>query len=290
MGSENKLVAAGKLILRQNNRGAYVMPDLMPAIDRLALLKQRPPLVRRGSRGFWVEFLSELLAERGQLEPASAQVQSEFTNELERAVIAAQSSFGIAPDGEVGPVTWSWLGCRDTNDQGELALVFARQEAYRHAREIGGNNSGAYVEKYLAGTGMLRVPWCVAFASWCYRQTCGMSQSAPVLSERLSSSRLVREGSDKTAIISFADGRFYRTAGGSSTVCEAPPPGCFTVVRGGPTGYRHTALLQSVAEDTAHVWEGNVRPRKWIPWQRDAVRPGSYRLEDVVFVQLSESN
>lgn len=51
------------------------------------------------------------------------------------------------------------------------ALVTARGELKAGAREIGGNNRGPHVRKYLGGAGLEEGnPWCASFVSWCYRQ------------------------------------------------------------------------------------------------------------------------
>ncbi|KKL08319.1 hypothetical protein LCGC14_2577080, partial [marine sediment metagenome] len=45
------------------------------------------------------------------------------------------------------------------------------------------------------------------------------------------------------------------------------------------------AILLDIDGDDIWVVEGNVRPRKWMPWQRDLVRVGKYKASQVVFVQ-----
>lgn len=56
-----------------------------------------------------------------------------------------------------------------------LALGFAESEAKTGASEIGGNNAGPFVEKYLNANHPERIshkgePWCVAFYFWCWLQ------------------------------------------------------------------------------------------------------------------------
>jgi hypothetical protein len=56
---------------------------------------------------------------------------------------------------------------------GDQALAYALQEARTGAREIGGNNLGPWVEKYLNAEHPHRVthveePWCAAFLCWCW--------------------------------------------------------------------------------------------------------------------------
>lgn len=53
-------------------------------------------------------------------------------------------------------------------DLRELMVKVAEQELKKGAKEIGGNNRGTFVEKYLQGTGLKAPqPWCAAFVSWC---------------------------------------------------------------------------------------------------------------------------
>lgn len=57
----------------------------------------------------------------------------------------------------------------------DLAVAFAEAEASAGAREIGGNNAGPFVEKYLNANHPESIthrgePWCVAFFCWCWLQ------------------------------------------------------------------------------------------------------------------------
>lgn len=65
---------------------------------------------------------------------------------------------------------------------GQPAVWFAEGEASAGARELGGNNAGPFVEKYLnadrAGVEVRRtdLPWCVGFFLWCWIQACRMQE------------------------------------------------------------------------------------------------------------------
>jgi uncharacterized protein (TIGR02594 family) len=49
-------------------------------------------------------------------------------------------------------------------------LSIAKAERRAGAREIGGNNQGSFVQKYLRPAGLTPPqPWCAAFVSWCLR-------------------------------------------------------------------------------------------------------------------------
>ena len=131
------------------------------------------------------------------------------------------------------------------------------------------------------------LPWCVGFATWCYRQACARLGATPRLRERWSSSRLVAEakrkgllitrsaavsgrdcvGTGRAGILPAADaGRTGGRAGilpAAVTGWKPVLPGCFFVLRGGVTGYRHTGLVRSVGDGYVTTVEGNTRlPRE----------------------------
>lgn len=196
--------------------------------------------------------------------------------EMGAAIRDFQAQAGITADGICGPETWSHLAKRD-GSPGERTVQVALQEAYSGAREIGGNNKGVWVQKYMAIQGY---PWCVAFANWCYDT--GHDDDVPMhpwtgstRSPRWSSSALVKWGRENK----YDWDRLMDWRG------AVRPGDCFVVVKGGRTGYKHTALLLDIDGDDIWVVEGNVRPRKWMPWQRDVVRVGKYKAPQVVFVQ-----
>lgn len=74
------------------------------------------------------------------------------------------------------------------------AVDYANAEVRAGAREIGGNNQGPFVEKYLNVNHPGRIthtgePWCVAFYLWCHVQAGPLlvefTRSAHVLFERM---------------------------------------------------------------------------------------------------------
>lgn len=57
---------------------------------------------------------------------------------------------------------------------GQIALRYALEEMQAGASEVGGNNRGPWVEKYLNANHPGRIthreqPWCAAFWSWCWK-------------------------------------------------------------------------------------------------------------------------
>lgn len=210
----------------------------------------------------------------------------------DEAIEDFQRKVGIEVDGICGPQTWSYLAKRD-DSPGERTVQVALKEAYSGAREIGGNNRGKWTDKYFDSVkmGIFNTYWCVAYAMYCYQSQ--HSRTVPkypwiltgdfrdrLRSPRLSSSALVKWGQENY----YNWGRPY-----AAHTQECVKPGdTFVVVKGGRTGYKHTALLLDVDGDDIWVIEGNVRPRKWMAWQRDIVRVGKYKASQVVFVQPEE--
>lgn len=68
-----------------------------------------------------------------------------------------------------------------------IAVAFAEQEAAAGAREVGGNNTGPWVRKYLNARNPEKAthdkePWCCAFYCWCWleaAQTFGTKLAIP---------------------------------------------------------------------------------------------------------------
>ena len=60
------------------------------------------------------------------------------------------------------------LKCLCIVNLSETALSIARSEIKKGAQEVGGNNRGPFVAKYLQPSGLRPPqPWCAAFVSWC---------------------------------------------------------------------------------------------------------------------------
>lgn len=52
----------------------------------------------------------------------------------------------------------------------EMALSIAIEEMDKDAGEVGSNNSGPFVQKYLNGLAEPPSNWCAGFVSWCYKE------------------------------------------------------------------------------------------------------------------------
>lgn len=122
-----------------------------------------------------------------------------FDNETLKAVKNFQSSHldkqgtPLTVDGKVGELTWWALRNPRPNVTagfinygimpassfggttiGRAALQIAIDELNAGAGEIGGNNKGPFVKKYLDPAGASEGdPWCAGFLSWCFLQASG---------------------------------------------------------------------------------------------------------------------
>lgn len=154
-----------------------------------------PNFLKKGSQVADVLKLQELLAERGYLIEATGI----FDQKTVDAVKAFQSQNldqhgqPLVVDGQVGPLTW-WslthpkpeiklpLPVNFTimppvdaggSPRGRAGLEVAIRELNAGAGEIGGNNLGPYVLKYLHELATEGSHWCAGFVSWCFSQIPG---------------------------------------------------------------------------------------------------------------------
>jgi len=142
--------------------------------------------LKKGDQGPEVAELQRYLVERGY----SVEIDGVFGTKNHKAVRAFQSQHldprgqPLVVDGVVGPLTWYSL----TNAQprgpidflqmppedmggsvrGRNALAAAIVEMAAGACEIGGNNRGEWVRKYLHGLVEEGNSWCAGFVSWCF--------------------------------------------------------------------------------------------------------------------------
>lgn len=144
-----------------------------------------------GASGSAVAELVQLLFRRGFLESSSSGHQ--FNRSVRQAVKDFQArhvdSRGrpLVVDGIVGPLTrWALLHPdnsdlllpippandppRGGNTRSRAALLAAITEINDGAMEVGSNNCGPWVEKYLSGRASTPSNWCTAFVCWCFAQ------------------------------------------------------------------------------------------------------------------------
>lgn len=155
-----------------------------------------PILLKKGAEGPEVSELQRRLTERGY--PVT--VDGAFGTRTYQAVRAFQSQNldqhgqPLVVDGKVGPLTW-WSLTHPKPDVepyspvdykqmppseaggsalGRAALSAAIGEIKAGACEVGGNNCGPWVRKYLEPVGLPEGnSWCASFVSWCYLQGAG---------------------------------------------------------------------------------------------------------------------
>jgi len=216
-------------------------------------------VLREGNRGAEVLELTTLLEKRGHLD-SSDRV---FNRAVRRAVEEFQArhvdSRGrpLVVDGVVGPLTWwalenevevlapaggvdfSVMPRRGGSPRGRGALAVAIAEMKAGAREVGANNSGPFVEKYLNGILTPPANWCAAFVSWCF------SQHA--------------DGTPFRYSLGARDIRFQFKDKGWLYEGEDPQPGDIIVWwRGQPDGWKgHIGLVHHCANGVVYTIEGN---------------------------------
>ena len=147
--------------------------------------------LKKGARGNAVRELQKLLKTRGY----PVDVDGDFGPNTYKAVRAFQSQNldqhgqPLVVDGSVGPLTWWSLTNPKPKVQpvsavdyakmppksaggskiGRAALAVAIKELNAGAGEVGGNNKGPWVKKYLKPAGLDEGnSWCASFVSWCY--------------------------------------------------------------------------------------------------------------------------
>lgn len=148
-------------------------------------------LLKKGSSGAAVRELQKLLVKRGY----AVDIDGRFGPQTYRAVRAFQSQNldqhgqPLTIDGVAGPITWWSLShpkpliekpsavdygtmppkSLGGSRAGRAALAMAIRELKAGAGEIGGNNRGKWVKKYLEPAGLKEgSSWCAAFVSWCF--------------------------------------------------------------------------------------------------------------------------
>lgn len=228
-------------------------------------------LLKTGASGPKVRTLQNLLAQRGLPVEASAV----FDAATVRAVKAFQTQNldqhgqPLVIDGKVGPLTW-WslnnpkpdittpsavdyarLPASGGSPTGRAALKAAIGELKAGASEVGGNNRGPFVRKYVSVAGGVEGnEWCAGFVSWCFLQACGGDKAAMpfacTLGARDVLARCRRNGWDHPP--------------GSDHV---PLPGDIVVWwRGQYAGWKgHVGLVHSVRDGMLYTIEGNRSPR-----------------------------
>jgi hypothetical protein len=152
--------------------------------------KRKMKALKRGDKGPDVKKLQRQLTLRGYL----VDDDGDFGTKTYNAVRAFQSQNldqhgqPLLPDGKVGALTWWSLthpkpriepasavdytrmpaAALGGSERGRAALKVAIGELKKGAGEVGGNNRGPFVQKYLNGLAPEGSSWCASFVSHCF--------------------------------------------------------------------------------------------------------------------------
>lgn len=125
------------------------------------------------------------------------------------------------------------------------ALYHALQELQAGAREIGGNNRGPAIRKYLSGAGLGEgYAWCASYCSWCYQQAAtNLGVPLPF-------------GYQAVAL------DIFRTCRAKGWVVDEPEPGDLVFWRRGPveTNQGHVGFVLLAHDGRFQTVEGNHTP------------------------------
>jgi len=229
--------------------------------------------LKKGDQGPQVSQLQKLLFDHGY----AVDIDRVFGSQTYSAVRAFQSQNldqhgqPLVVDGQVGPLTW-WsltnpkpviatpsavdygtMPPRETGGSvlGRTALEAAIGELNAGACEIGGNNCGPWVEKYLAPAGLPEGnSWCASFVSWCYLQASGGDKSAMPFAYCPGARALLQEFKDKG--IGYAPNSGYNPKPGDIVVW-------WRVKLEGWLG--HVGIVHQLKDGMLYTIEGNKSPK-----------------------------
>jgi hypothetical protein len=226
---------------------------------------------RKGDQGPQITELQQLLVQRGY----AAQVNGTFDTRTWQAVRAFQTQNldqhgqPLVVDGAVGPLSW-WslhnpkphieapsaidyrsMPASGGSARGRAALAQVIDELKAGAGEVGGDNRGPFVRKYLSPAG---VPegnaWCAGFVSYCFMQGNGGDKRHMPFPYAVSARTMLSE---------------FKRQGWSSTPGDGylPKPGDIVVWwRVSLQGWLgHVGLVHSVQDGMLYTIEGNRSPQ-----------------------------
>jgi hypothetical protein len=228
-------------------------------------------VLRKGDHGPQITELQQLLVQRGY----AADINTTFDTATWQALRAFQTQNldqhgqPLVVDGVAGPLTWwslqhpkpfiktptavdyATLPASGGSTLGRAALAAAIGELKANAREIGGDNRGPFVRKYLAPAGLDEgQSWCAGFVSYCFMQASGGDKAAMPFAYNAGARTLLAEFKQLG----------WASAPGSGYV---PVPGDVVVWwRVSLAGWQgHTGPVHSVADGMLYTIEGNRSPR-----------------------------
>ncbi len=251
-------------------------PDAVPNVNTL-------PVLRRGAAGIEVERLQRLLNHWLAREGALLLIEDGHLGaRTDRAVRAFQSSNvdnlgrALAVDGVVGGITWGALlriatgqpdpaahplvpspeghvwwesmpvGTPEGSPRGRAALGVAVGESIAGAGEVGGDNMGPDVDKYLNDIVEPPNDWCAGFVCWCLKESGAMPFPYTV------GARKILSLAAQAGLTTFKD-----------PTSTAPQPGDIVVWwRGSQSGWQgHTGFVHHVDQGRLFTIEGNRTSR-----------------------------
>jgi hypothetical protein len=135
-------------------------------------------------------------------------------------------------------------------------------------KEATGHNDGAFIYKIQMWLGkwMDRQPWCAVFATWCVWEAWR-----------------ILGGPKPKMIKSASSSQLYRWARDTGNLLDGPEGYCIGLMKGGPTGYKHTFLV--------NAFGGNyLKGQTWV-WGIDgnwknAVSRTQHAVKDCVFIRI----
>ncbi len=229
--------------------------------------------LEQGDQGPDVRQLQQLLVQRGY----PVEVDGDFGPQTYAAVRAFQSQNldqhgqPLVVDGRVGPLSW-WSLTHPKPDvkpisavdytqmplpemggstSGRAALAAAIGELKAGAGEVGGNNRGPFVKKYLQPAGLDEgEPWCASFVSYCFLQASGGDKSGMPVPYCPGARALLKEFQDK--------GWASKPQGGYQPV----PGDCVFWWRVQLDGWQgHVGVVHQLKDGMLYTIEGNRSPR-----------------------------
>ncbi len=129
---------------------------------------------------------------------------------------------------------------------GRAALKIAIGEIAAGAGEIGGNNRGRFVKKYLQPAGLPEGnSWCAAFVSWCFLQAAGGDRAKMPFHYSAGARNIFNQYKNKGWIIDNAS--------------MEPQPGDIAAFWrvSLPSGFGHIGIVHHYADGFVHTIEGN---------------------------------
>lgn len=230
-------------------------------------------MLKKNDQGQSITDLQKLLTQRGY----AADINGVFDTRTYQAVRAFQSQNmdqhgqPLVVDGKVGDLTWWSLNhpkpdiatpsainylqmpAADKGGSaiGRAALAAAIGELKAGAGEVGGNNCGPWVKKYLAPAGLDEGnSWCASFVSWCYLQASGGNKATMRFPYNPGARSLLQEFKERDWAQPPQSG--YQ-----------PQPGDIVVWwRVSLTGWLgHVGLVHQVQDGMLYTIEGNRSPR-----------------------------